>query len=137
MLLHFIRFPGNLRKQSLSFIEISPDSKSLMFCCRWNQIHDHGTSHISIIDSQRNALSMTTTINAYFGSKFLSPSTGIILNNEMDDFSVPANTSPNIRPPAPPNFIYPGKRPLSSMTPTIFLKVHTYKSISLISSSIN
>lgn len=93
---------------------------------RWNQIIDHGTSHISILDRQRNAVSMTTTINSYFGSKFLSPSTGIILNNEMDDFSIPANNAANA---APPNFIHPGKRPLSSMTPTIVLKGGQVKAV--------
>lgn len=89
---------------------------------RWNQIHDHGTSHLSIVDHERNAVSMTTTVNAYFGAQILSPSTGIVLNNEMDDFSMPMNGSKNLPPPAPANFIRPGKRPLSSMTPTIVLK---------------
>ncbi|XP_057774854.1 glutathione hydrolase 1-like isoform X2 [Salvia miltiorrhiza] len=96
---------------------------------RWNQIHDHGTSHISIVDSERNAVSMTTTINSYFGSKFMSPSTGIILNNEMDDFSVPENATTDVPPPAPANFILPGKRPLSSMTPTILLKNGELKAV--------
>lgn len=67
---------------------------------------------------------MTTTVNAYFGAQILSPSTGIVLNNEMDDFSMPMNGSKNLPPPAPANFIRPGKRPLSSMTPTIVLKVY-------------
>nr|XP_016458033.1 PREDICTED: putative inactive gamma-glutamyltranspeptidase 4 [Nicotiana tabacum] len=89
---------------------------------KWNQIHDHGTSHMSIVDSDRNAVSMTSTVNAYFGAKYLSPSTGIVLNNEMDDFSIPEKRSENVPPPAPANFIRPGKRPLSSMTPTIVLK---------------
>ncbi|XP_021803807.1 gamma-glutamyltranspeptidase 2-like, partial [Prunus avium] len=89
---------------------------------RWNQIHDHGTSHLSIIDNEQNAVSMTTTVNGYFGAQILSSSTGIILNNEMGDFSIPGNDS-TVPPPAPPNFIRPGKRPLSSMTPTIVLKV--------------
>lgn len=89
---------------------------------RWNQILDHGTSHVSIVDVKRNAVSMTNTVNAYFGSKILSTSTGIVLNNEMDDFSIPRNTTGNVPPPAPANFIRPGKRPLSSMTPTIVLK---------------
>ncbi|KAL1290110.1 hypothetical protein HN51_058493 [Arachis hypogaea] len=90
---------------------------------RWNQIHDHGTSHLSVIDLDRNAVSMTTTVNAYFGSKILSPSTGIVLNNEMDDFSMPMkNVSNDVPPPAPANFVAPGKRPLSSMSPTIVLK---------------
>lgn len=86
-------------------------------------MNDHGTSHMSIVDSERNAVSMTTTINAYFGAKYVSPSTGIVLNNEMDDFSIPAKPSENVPPPAPANFIHPGKRPLSSMTPTIVLQV--------------
>ncbi|KAL9367129.1 hypothetical protein Peur_038328 [Populus x canadensis] len=88
---------------------------------RWNQIHDHGTSHISVVDIERNAVSMTNTVNAYFGSNILSPSTGILLNNEMDEFSIPMNNG-DVPPPAPPNSIRPGKRPLSSMTPTIILK---------------
>ncbi|CAL5027090.1 unnamed protein product [Urochloa decumbens] len=89
---------------------------------RWNILQDHGTSHLSIIDSERNAVSMTSTVNSYFGSLIVSPSTGILLNNEMDDFSMPANTSANSPPPAPANFVSPLKRPLSSMTPTIVLK---------------
>jgi gamma-glutamyltranspeptidase/glutathione hydrolase/leukotriene-C4 hydrolase len=78
---------------------------------------------MSIIDPQRNAISMTSTVNSYFGSQILSPSTGILLNNEMGDFSIPMNVSADLPPPAPSNFIKPGKRPLSSMAPIIFLKV--------------
>ncbi|KAE8663676.1 Gamma-glutamyltranspeptidase 1 [Hibiscus syriacus] len=86
-------------------------------------INDHGTSHVSIVDANGNAVSITNTVNAFFGSKILSPSTGIVLNNEMDDFSMPSNnTSGNTPPVAPSNFVRPGKRPLSSMTPTIVLK---------------
>ncbi|CAN6716955.1 unnamed protein product [Malus baccata var. baccata] len=88
---------------------------------RWSQINDHGTSHLSIVDPQGNAVSMTSTVNGYFGAHILSSSTGIVLNNEMDDFSIPGNVSAS-PPPAPPNFIRPGKRPLSSMTPAIVLK---------------
>lgn len=100
------------------------DFSVLLNCLfRWNQIHDHGTSHLCVIDLERNAISMTTTVNSYFGSKILSPSTGIVLNNEMDDFSMPRNVSEDTPPPAPANFIVPGKRPLSSMSPTIALKV--------------
>lgn len=70
---------------------------------------------------------MTSTVNEYFGAKILSPSTGIVLNNEMNDFSMPMNVSKDVPPPAPANFIEPGKRPLSSMSPTIALKVHILK----------
>ncbi|KAE9608039.1 putative aminoacyltransferase, Glutathione hydrolase [Lupinus albus] len=96
---------------------------------KWNQIHDHGTSHLSIIDHERNAVSMTSTVNAYFGSKFLSPSTGIVLNNQMDDFSMPRNVSKDVPPPAPANFVAPRKRPLSSMSPTIVLKDGKLKAV--------
>ncbi|WJX33801.1 Gamma-glutamyltranspeptidase 1 [Trifolium repens] len=97
---------------------------------KWNQLNDHGTSHLSIIDFERNAVSMTTTVNGYFGAKILSPSTGIVLNNEMDDFSMPIkNVSKDVPPPAPANFIVPGKRPLSSMSPTIALKNGEVKAV--------
>jgi gamma-glutamyltranspeptidase len=70
---------------------------------------------------------MTTTVNYPFGAKVLSPSTGIVLNNEMDDFSIPGVPPPGFLPPAPQNFVRPGKRPLSSMTPTIVLKVTSHE----------
>lgn len=88
---------------------------------RWRQLQDNGTSHFCIVDAERNAVSMTTTVNYPFGAGVLSPSTGIVLNNEMGDFSTP-EVHPDDVPPAPANFIQPGKRPLSSMTPLIILK---------------
>ncbi|CAM6129364.1 unnamed protein product [Calypogeia fissa] len=84
--------------------------------------HNHGTSHFSIVDGERNAVSMTCTINYPFGAKFLSEKTGIILNNEMDDFSTPEDVVPPPGVPAKANFIKPYKRPLSTMSPTIVLK---------------
>lgn len=90
---------------------------------RWSQLRDHGTSHFCIVDAERNAVSMTTTVNFSFGAKVLSPATGIVLNNEMDDFSTPTEISNDHLPPSPSNFIEPNKRPLSSMTPIIVLKV--------------
>ncbi|PRQ46745.1 putative aminoacyltransferase, Omega peptidase [Rosa chinensis] len=89
---------------------------------RWSQLRDHGTSHFCIVDADRNAVSMTTTVNYPFGGGVLSPSTGIVLNNEMGDFSIPTDISPDHLPPAPSNFIEPIKRPLSSMTPIIVTK---------------
>ncbi|XP_057765268.1 glutathione hydrolase 3-like isoform X2 [Salvia miltiorrhiza] len=89
---------------------------------RWRQLRDEGTSHLCVVDSERNAVSMTTTVNYAFGGGVMSPSTGIILNNEMDDFSIPSEVSPDELPPAPANFIRPNKRPLSSMTPIVVLK---------------
>lgn len=64
-------------------------------------------------------LSSTTTINLLFGSKLMDPITGIILNNEMDDFSQPGKKNSFGYEPSPSNFIAPNKRPLSSITPLI------------------
>ncbi|XVE98054.1 hypothetical protein REPUB_Repub03eG0072300 [Reevesia pubescens] len=89
---------------------------------RWSQLRDHGTSHFCVVDAERNAVSMTTTVNYAFGAGVLSPSTGIVVNDEMGDFSVPTEISPDMLPPAPANFIRPNKRPLSSMTPLIITK---------------
>ncbi len=84
---------------------------------------DHGTSHLCVVDREGNIVSLTTTINTPFGARMTVPHTGIILNNEMDDFAL----APDIANAyglrgANPNSIAPGKRPLSSMTPTIVLK---------------
>lgn len=67
---------------------------------------------------------MTTTVNEIFGGGMLSPSTGILLNNEMGDFSTPSDSTLDGLPPPPSNFIKPNKRPISSMTPLIVTKVH-------------
>ena len=81
------------------------------------------TTHFSIMDRFGNALSMTYTLNYSFGSRQMAEGTGILLNNEMDDFSA--------KPGVPNGFgllggeanaIEPGKRPLSSMTPTIVFR---------------
>jgi gamma-glutamyltranspeptidase/glutathione hydrolase len=84
---------------------------------------DSGTTQISILDAKGNAVSITQTINTLFGSKITVPGTGVVLNNEMDDFSVDS-TTPNLWGAlgTDANAIVPGKRPLSSMTPMIVLK---------------
>lgn len=83
----------------------------------------HETTHYSIIDEDGVAVSVTYTINGYFGAQVVAPGTGVILNNEMDDFSArpgAANGFGLVQGTA--NAIAPGKRPLSSMTPTIVSK---------------
>lgn len=79
----------------------------------------HGTTHFSIVDSNHNAIAMTSTINLLFGSFVRDPVTGIILNNQMDDFSTPGVPNTFGVEPSIYNFIKPGKRPLSSTAPTI------------------
>lgn len=78
------------------------------------------TTHYSIIDKWGNAVSVTYTLNSWFGAKVMAANTGVMLNNEMDDFTVKIG-EPNsyglVQGRA--NAIAPGKRPLSSMSPTI------------------
>lgn len=81
------------------------------------------TTHYSVVDAEGNAVAVTTTLNDSFGAHVTAGSLGFLLNDEMDDFSSKAGV-PNmfglIQGPA--NAIAPGKRPLSSMTPTIVLE---------------
>ncbi|KAL8999133.1 MAG: hypothetical protein Q9169_001912 [Polycauliona sp. 2 TL-2023] len=78
-----------------------------------------GTSHIVAADASGMAISLTTTINLLFGSQLMVESTGVIMNDEMNDFSIPNSSNAFGYVPSPSNYIRPGKRPLSSMSPTI------------------
>jgi gamma-glutamyltranspeptidase/glutathione hydrolase len=64
-------------------------------------------------------ISLTTTVNTLFGSQVIVPSTGVIMNNEMNDFSIPGTTNAFGFIASPDNYVQPGKRPLSSISPTI------------------
>ena len=86
------------------------------------QHRDGGTTHLSVIDAEGNAVALTTTVNLGFGAHLIAGKTGILLNDQMDDFS--------IQPGVPnafgligneQNAVAPRKRPLSSMTPTVVL----------------
>ncbi|CAJ2512131.1 Uu.00g077560.m01.CDS01 [Anthostomella pinea] len=79
----------------------------------------HGTSHIVTADASGMAVSSTTTVNLLFGNLLMVPETGVILNNEMNDFSIPGVTNQFGYAPSEANFIRPNKRPLSSITPVI------------------
>lgn len=81
----------------------------------------HGTSHVSIVDSYNNAVSLTTTINLLFGSLVHDPITGVVFNNEMEDFSQYSRSNSFGLAPSRYNFPASGKRPLSSTAPTVIL----------------
>jgi gamma-glutamyltranspeptidase/glutathione hydrolase len=78
-----------------------------------------GTSHVVTADASGMAVSLTTTVNLLFGSQLMVPETGVIMNDEMNDFSIPGSSNAFGYIPSPANFIKPGKRPLSSISPTI------------------
>jgi gamma-glutamyltranspeptidase/glutathione hydrolase len=86
-------------------------------------IHEgHNTTNYSVIDASGNVVDVTYTLNNTFGSGFVASGTGVLLNDEMDDFTVKrgvANMFGLVQGAA--NAIAPGKRPLSSMTPTVVL----------------
>ena len=90
---------------------------------RYAPLRDAGTSHISIIDRDGNAVACTETVNTYFGSKVVDPKFGLVMNNEMDDFSaVPGEPNAFGLLQSERNEVEPRKKPLSSMTPTIILQ---------------
>jgi len=88
---------------------------------RFGQLYDgRSTTHLSVIDGNGNAVSLTTTLEWSYGSRMGSPELGFILNNEMGDFNpVPGETNSSGRIGTLANQIAPEKRMLSSMTPTI------------------
>jgi len=86
--------------------------------------NDSGTTHLSVVDAAGSAVAITMTINTPFGSGITVPGTGVVMNNEMDDFAVAPDT-PNaygLVDTTGANAIQPFKRPLSSMTPSILVK---------------
>lgn len=83
---------------------------------------DAGTAHISVVDRAGNAVALTSTINLAFGSRIVAGDTGLLLNDEMDDFTAsPEAQDVFSLAGGKANFAAPGKRPLSSMSPTIVL----------------
>jgi gamma-glutamyltranspeptidase/glutathione hydrolase len=87
------------------------------------EIFGKHTTHVSTADAEGNWVACTATVNTTFGSKVIVPGTGVVLNNQMDDFSVQPNVPNSFGlVGGEANAIAPGKRPLSSMTPTIVLK---------------
>ncbi|CAZ79443.1 unnamed protein product [Tuber melanosporum] len=88
----------------------------------YEPVDPKGTSHLSVLDNYGNAVALTTTVNLYWGAKVHDPQTGIVLNSEMDDFSIPGRSNAYRLEPSIYNYIIPYKRPLSSTTPTIIVE---------------
>ncbi len=110
------------RERFADFNELSATDSTDVDAQAWPK-ESMQTTHYSIIDGMGNAVSVTTTLNASYGNKFVVPGAGFLLNNEMDDFSSQPNTANGfglIGREA--NAIEPSKRMLSSMSPTIVTK---------------
>ncbi|MEM7316990.1 MAG: gamma-glutamyltransferase, partial [Planctomycetota bacterium] len=103
---------------------ISPDraSKSSPSSFEW-PAESNETTHLSVVDSERNAVALTYTLEYSYGSAIVVPGGGFLLNNEMGDFNpIPGTTNEVGYIGTKPNLAAPGKRMLSSMSPTIVVK---------------
>ena len=118
--LEFLLTPGFAAKQRESInINYATDNQTLEFADPPYQGQGNDTTHFAVIDKFGNRVAVTQSINFWFGSAFVPKGTGILLNNEMDDFSIKPGTENSyglIGYDA--NAVEPGKRMLSSMTPT-------------------
>jgi gamma-glutamyltranspeptidase/glutathione hydrolase len=103
-------------------IQLDAASKSSPESFEW-PMESPETTHLSVVDGERNAVSMTYTLEYGYGSGIVVPGAGFLLNNEMGDFNgAPGLTDENGLIGTKPNLVAPGKRMLSSMTPTIVAK---------------
>ncbi len=103
-------------------ISLTRASKSSPTTFAWTSESEE-TTHFSIVDAHRNAVAVTYTLEAGYGSKIIAAGTGFLLNNEMGDFNAgPGLTNDQGLIGTEPNLARPGKRMLSSMSPTIVAK---------------
>lgn len=108
------RFAADIRarisdRHTLNISEYDPDG--------FESHENHGTSHVVAADASGLAASLTTTVNLFFGSRVMVPETGVIMNDEMNDFSLPNISNVFGYYPSPANYIKPRKRSMSSITP--------------------
>lgn len=113
---------GNYAAGLRAGIRLDKATPSAMLPGRDNLPEGTDTSHFSIIDAAGNMVAATLTVNTPFGSAFMVPGTGFVLNNEMDDFSAkPGEPNAYGLIGFTANEIQPHKRPLSSMSPTLII----------------
>ncbi|KAA1136973.1 hypothetical protein PGTUg99_007893 [Puccinia graminis f. sp. tritici] len=91
---------------------------------KYSIVEDHGTTHLSVVDRFGSAVSLTSTVNLYFGSNVMDPIHGVILNDENDDFSIKGRSNAFDLYSSPLNYPITGKRPVSSMAPIIVDYLH-------------
>jgi len=113
--------PESIMKLVSKISDEKTNSSYSFYGAKYHNVEDHGTTHLSILSPAGDAVSVTSTVNLLYGSKFMSMQTGIILNNQMDDFSYPNVVNAFGLQPSPNNFVKPGNRPVSSMSPTIIV----------------
>jgi len=101
---------------------------------KYTVLTDSGTSQLAALDNEGLSITLTTTVNLFWGSQIMT-SDGIILNDELDDFSSPGLTNAFGYAPSSVNFIRPGKRPLSSISPVIIEDLGTGKTTHAIGSA--
>ncbi|XP_028133170.1 scoloptoxin SSD14-like [Diabrotica virgifera virgifera] len=112
------RYAADTRKK---ITDLKTFNEATHYGATFQSIQDHGTANLCVWGPNGDGISLTSSINYILGAGFVSESTGIILNDSMDDFSTPGLVNEYGYPPSPSNFIRPGKRPQSSMCPTIIL----------------
>jgi gamma-glutamyltranspeptidase len=95
---------GDRRRRRLSA------SKDRALARPFGYLDDFGTTHLSVVDKDGNAVAITSSVNNIFGSHLFSEGTGVVLGNTMDDFGNPGQSNFYGLMPSEENFIYPGKR---------------------------
>lgn len=112
---------ANTIRQHISDDTASPSSQITVTS---SQLEGHNTTSYAVVDAQGNAVSVTFTLNDYFGSKVIPGNTGFFLNNQLSDFTIKQGVPDpyGLVSESQRNLIGPGKRPASSMSPTIVTK---------------
>jgi gamma-glutamyltranspeptidase/glutathione hydrolase len=112
---------GAWRARDIALDRATPSAEIEPAVASYRREGEH-TTHVSIVDPARNAVALTTTINSWYGSKVVAEGTGIVLNNDMDDFTAKVGVANQFGlVQGESNRVAPGKRMLSAMAPTIVL----------------